>query len=398
MQRIFERPYLIAFAALFGMYFLFPNGLEARFQRGINFEIILLAAMAVYIFVKFNKAIGIFLLYVAGSFYLQPAVDMPIRAISLAMAGWFLWICSSPGQWENQENVIYDWICIGIIVNTVWQLLQWQGVWWLLLPSSSAYQYTGLMTNTNETSTLIAVCLPAFFRRKRYWFLPFPLIGFYLAISIGGIVAAALVGLIYLAINYRRIGYWLTIAILIMGFVVGILLFQHKGFDKIAYSVTERAGYFSGIMPVVNHRVFGWGLGQYKYVVPLVKNSHLMIESTQKKFYANIGHKKDAVKIYNEVYRTRERSEHDVWLEAHNDYLEAWFCFGIVGLALFLFALFDSLRIGFKQDSIAFYGFLISAVSALWFFTWQTIPIAIVSVLYLGLIIGRDSKKKEVLT
>ncbi len=113
--------------------------------------------------------------------------------------------------------------------------------------------------------------------------------------------------------------------------------------------------------------------------------------------YQNISDKdgyEQALKIVSggdpDYFRLRRFNE--IWLEAHNEYMEFWFACGIVGLLYLLIVIYDTLTRA--KNGIAKYGFMISCLSAIWFFPWQITPCAILAVLYLGILHGGLHEKE----
>lgn len=81
-----------------------------------------------------------------------------------------------------------------------------------------------------------------------------------------------------------------------------------------------------------------------------------------------------------------------MFIQAHNDYLEAAFALGIPGLVLLLAFLWRSLVRGFrKKDNLPAYALVASALTACLFFAWQIIPIALITVMCLVFVWGRDN-------
>ena len=136
-------------------------------------------------------------------------------------------------------------------------------------------------------------------------------------------------------------------------------------------------------------KTFGWGLGQFKFVMPLIQTPTLIKQQGRVMLWQNIGDKEAFERALNKAskgnpdYLVKQRWD-EIWLEAHNEYLEIWFTLGIVGLLLVLFSIFSTLRM--KGDAIPKYGFLISCLSAIWFFSWQIVPIFFVTITYMGVL------------
>jgi len=190
-----------------------------------------------------------------------------------------------------------------------------------------------------------------------------------------------------------------TLLVVLGGTVVlwGFIVTRHVNLDDHIFH-SDRTRYWSEFAPVLGvHFWDGWGLGQYKYLMPLLQQPQLIPPEARRELFGNVGDKagvETALRAvtggdpaYVDVMRWDE-----IWLEAHNEYFEAMFSLGIFGLVLLLSVVWFEIR---RSGGIARYGLIGSAVSACWFFSWQITPIALVTVLYLATAHGDDGKEED---
>ena len=388
MDGILKKPTLPCLILLVGGLLLIPNGLDARYQRMITFEIVTLLASSIYVFFSISKSVGALLIYVIASYSFHEAIDMPTRNILFAGIITYILTAKSKGG----KAWLYNCICVVAMVNVGWQMLQLNGVWWSL---SGDDTLTGFVSNTNEMAALMAVCIPCFMRRRWNLLLPIPLLGLLLSAGLGGALALSLAGLVAL-VEYRKIlplmGIVSGLAALVMIFGM-VLAFKGSSRAKPFYSsAVERWTYWTQeLIPVVKqHPWIGWGIGQYKYVMPLIVTPQAIKPERFPELWSNVGDKAGTIICARERKSTKEWKE--AWTEAHNDYLELLFAIGGIGLFLTLAMLVRSLIIA---QGIERYGLLISALSAIWFFSWQIAPIAILTITYLGMIYRQENNYVE---
>jgi hypothetical protein len=255
----------------------------------------------------------------------------------------------------------------------------------------------GLLANVNETSALLAVCLPFFFRKRWLWAIPAIVAGLLLARTTNGIIAASVVSAIWLISRYRLIAIvgvalMIAVGVLFSAFVDPIDWrgqMQNRG---MVYKVTALA---STVKP------FGWGFGQFDYVIPLLTHTGVIKAKGGNDagtliayLFQNVADAdaldratvrltgQTEVQGIKDYLTAKENNTTSMFIQAHNDYLEAAFALGIPGLVLLLAFLWRSLVRGFrKKDTLPAYALVASALTACLFFVWQIIPIALVTVL-----------------
>jgi hypothetical protein len=368
-----------------GMLFAIPNGMTFREERLINLEIFMLVVLSVAM-LRVSIPVGLFALYASASLPFHQAIDQSCMLSMMAFMVLYLWVSSRKWNTEWLWNVV----CAAAIINVAWQVLQLCGIYWLQ-GAFSAHHFMGLLSNPNETSAFLAVCLPCFFRRRWIWTIPIPLIGLWLSMSIGGIVALSMTGAIYLCFNLKRIGWKYASVLCVASALIlsAYLVHRSPSLSDPNGFVRSRLSHWTEEVKVASMKPLGWGLGQWKYVMPLIETPTLLPNQARLALYASVGDKQgferalDKVSNGNASYLISQRYT-SIFVEAHNEYLEIWFALGIVGFLLCLGAIGYTLCA--QGPMIAKYGFMISCLSAAWFFSFQIVPVAIVSVLYLGIL------------
>lgn len=374
---------LLAVIAFIGMIAIVPNGMNLREQRLISFEILALLLLAVMIF-RIHKPLGVFVGYLAISAPFHHAVDVNVLLAFLSFG--LLYILSTNVE---KPELLYDVICVSAILCVIWQTLQLYGLWVMMLPALNK-AYVGLLSNTNETSAFLAISLPCFFRGKWKWFIPIILLGLFFGKSVGGIVAASVAGLIWLCLNRKEIGWKKFSAAILVGLIICSIYMINRGFS-VEQHKQGRWKYWTDMAPISNMKLFGWGMGQFKFVMPLLQAPTLLKPQHRMILYQNVGDKKafeNAVE-YVGVDNALKNNWTEIWLEAHNEYMEIWFMSGLFGLLMALYAIYHTLMM--PSALIPKYGFLTACISAIWFFSFQIAPIAIISILYLGVIHAQNN-------
>lgn len=191
---------LLVFAVLMGAVFYRIDGPPPRAQREILFTIglILIVGAVVAQKVEFSAGILIFFCGLSLLYHFNPytvKAGEKILVFGLFYAG----VVVALKQGWLRAPQIYDLIVAVALVNVAWVVLQHYGIFWLLGPKPGCKTLNvGLTSNPNELSSLLAICLPAFFRRRRWQMIPLVGVGLYLAQSAVGIVTATFIGLVYM--------------------------------------------------------------------------------------------------------------------------------------------------------------------------------------------------------
>jgi O-antigen ligase len=327
---------------------------------------------------------------------------------------------------QARVGVIYNAVCIIAMLNVLWQVLQLAGVPTIPNPliTTGRGSLIGLQGNMNEVSALLAVCLPAFFRRRWAWLIPIPVAGLVMAESLGGVLAATAIAALFVydrrpqtadrrrpsAVG-RRYRTYPVIALLIVAIAAFAVFRDHFSLQQ--QRSTRLLAWEKSIAAALHKPVLGWGFGQYSAVIPLLVSPHLIPPGARQIFYADVEDKKGLIDVAmrwskGDPAYFLNGSAKEVYLEAHNEYVEMLFAAGIPGLLLLLWAIVDLLRRSFRvpgsgfrvltrnsqlatRNGIPFYGLLASCITALVFFSWQIVPIAAVTVVWAGLCLSHES-------
>ncbi|OPY06099.1 MAG: hypothetical protein A4E61_00082 [Syntrophorhabdus sp. PtaB.Bin184] len=328
----------------------------------------------------------------------------------LCLSGVFLVASWSYDRWKDYKGWVYNAICIVALANVAAQLVQVCGVSFPRgLKPYEQYGFVGLLGNVNETSALLAVCLPFFFRKRWPWAIPAIVAGLVLARTTNGIIAASIVSLIWMTAHYRR---WAVVILCYCAIIalVGAFSLTVDRLD-IAKQLSGRGLVYKVTALASTVKPFGWGFGQFDYVIPLLTHTGVLKEKGGKDgstfiayLFNNVA---DADALDKATVRLTGREDvqgikdyltdpknntTSMFIQAHNDYLEAAFALGIPGLVLLLAFLWRSLVRGFrKKDNLPAYALVASALTACLFFAWQIIPIALITVMCLVFVWGRDN-------
>jgi len=341
--------------------------------------------------------------YVTASLFLSAneSVGSAMYQI-LCLSGLFLLASSTYDQWRDYKGWVYNAVCIVALANVAAQLIQVCGVSFPRgLRPYDQYGFVGLLGNVNETSALFAVCLPFFFRKRWLWAIPAIAAGLLMARTTNGIMAASIVSLIWLVAHYRK---WAVVALCYCAIIAcaGVFLLTVDRLD-IAKQLSGRGLIYKVTALASTVKPFGWGFGQFNYVIPLLTHTGTLKEKGGKDagtfiayLFNNVADAdaldRATVKLTGKTevedikaYLTEKQNNTEVmFIQAHNDYLEAAFALGIPGLVLLLASLWRSLVRGFrKKDNLPAYALVASGLTACLFFVWQIIPVALLTVLCL---------------
>lgn len=326
-----------------------------------------------------------FLISYSAVFMALTVSEMPIITVMLILG--VLFILVAEGRFNRDRA--YDLICFVALANVAWQIMQYFGVFILNLPMHGyEFSHVGLMSNRNETAALLATCLPCFFRKRWACFLPVMLTGIFLANSYGGILASSIVCSLFvvMTMNRKRALLLVVVSVLCMAFFL-FYVRPIKNAGPLLKSERLIADVVS--LDTWRYQTMGWGIGQFKYVFPLVSSfnhlspdeakQHISLTHNQNALKALLENKKKISPTYFSVDRMPE-----VFTELHNEYLEWLFNAGWIGFVLLSGGLLSVLYCGLRLGSLAAYGLLASCLSALWFFPWHIIPTAFITTLYVG--------------
>jgi O-antigen ligase len=262
-------------------------------------------------------------------------------------------------------------------------------------------QISGIFGNTDDASCMLAVALPAFLRSGKWRWIWIPILGLALAKSWIGVVAAAAI-LLILSVSIRHLKFKLLVivialaALLAFGCVIKPFNLSHQRSDRLSIWNTT-------ISSATVKAWTGWGFGQYDKVIPLLcstkyiqaKDREGVVRAIRDKVSFFVAVDKIAKGNIIEYFDGPEQRP-DQYGEAHNDYLEWGFVAGVPFLCVLLLAVIVSLlRAAYQTEreflsstAVPFYGLIASCICAMFFFSWQLMPVQALTVFYLGVIHG----------
>ncbi|MFA6972859.1 MAG: hypothetical protein WC208_15865 [Gallionella sp.] len=379
---------LIAFVLLAGIIFIMPNGIEPRIQRITGFTFSMLIASGIYL-LKVDIFLGALILFASLISWITVYYDPRLYYEIFALIVFLIYIVKTR---YLKRQVIYDIIIFVAFLNLLFQILQIFKIYFVVIPHG---QIPGLMSNINETSALYAMTAPAFFRRRRWFLLPIILAGLALSGSFQGVLAFCLVAFVWSIINLRKakdsfkkivaVVLWL---ILLAGcFVTYVKPINYQVLRQERLVIWEASLKIASVKPIM-----GWGFNQYQTVVPLITSWKFLSPANQNMIYAQIPNKKDFERAVQKVskeknYFTGNSQRHNLYIQAHNEYVEWFFTGGLVGLLIALTFLARLLYRSLKMiDKVPFYGLLSASIVCFFGFSWHLTPLALITVLYIALI------------
>lgn len=387
--------YLLTFCVLFGGLIMIPNGIELRVQRVFNFAYAVFVAMALYTTIKIDLFLGLLILLAAFQMFFSLYSGIETNLFLTCLVFLFIAIHLTYPSWRSKVHVLYNVLCFIVLLNVLWQLLQLSSIYLITAPLPGTEDMKpGLMSNINETAALYAICLPAFFRTKWNWCIPVVFVGLIIARTTVGMTAAIVVLGIH-AFRSLPINKYLVVAG--MGLCFLLFVTQIDGFDFRSHKSNRISIWNSSIKAAVV-KPFGWGFGQYKYVIPLMTSYKSIKDTDRKIIYQSVIDKPAFEKALNMVssgnlaYFTSDKQVGSMHVEAHNEWIEWLFISGIGGLLLALYCAANIIFMGINAGKIIpVYGFLASCITAMGFFTWHIAPMAIITVVYMGLIMSKEA-------
>lgn len=260
-------------------------------------------------------------------------------------------------------DIIMDAICVACILNIFMMVLQYFGkdpIFKLLHPGN----FPGVMGNINHASALTALSLPAFLRKRWLIFTPLLMVGFWIARSTGGVMAAA-VGIIVLSIINKQS--WFVIRrefIFIFIGICGVVWFFHDlpSFNRWDVWISSFSDF----------TFFGHGLGSWKLADIIISGKH--------------------------------------WTTAHNEYVQAIYELGVPAVLIMAGFACGAFRKSISvvryegskltprctPDHLAIMGVVVSMCLSFVSFPFHIAPLAMVSLVWLSILDNANSTKKPV--
>ena len=198
-------------------------------------------------------------LILSGGKYIQTWESY--MALSTVMFGCILYSILSTIKLE--KRILYNMLCIVALINVVFIIFQISGIDpYVIFGAKGNCSPTGLMSNRNETAAFIAICSPAFFRKKWAWFIPLLLLSLFCMRSFNGIIGIGAAVTVFIWLRGRRI------AAVCAGTVATIFFVWYDGVSTTVDAITPRLYIWKNaiLLTYDNCRVMGVGLGNWKII------------------------------------------------------------------------------------------------------------------------------------
>lgn len=247
----------------------------------------------------------------------------------------------------NKKNVnkILDIIAATCLIQILMMLLQYNGTWIGIMPlywqraqtagqiigeyylhplvpimvfkNSLQFDCPGFLDMVNTSSGYLAMCLPAFFRKKWHWGIPFVFAGLWISRSLGGLLPAIIITFFYVVVKQRR---YLIPVLLGLVLFVGGFFWKYERITTLLQGTGRVDLWTAGLRIFKKRWVVGWGAGQSSYLWRVA----LSLVKTPAK-----------------------------WVHYHNEYLNLMIELGSIGLVIFIGYITD-LFIKIKRNDITF--------------------------------------------
>lgn len=371
---------------------------HTRLARYMSITYAVIAALGLQLSLRSLPA-GLFIVWTAFIFYVHPLTPILAALTAVLYAGGLLVITNMPGIKRTALNAI----CIYACANVLWQLLQITGHTIGYNPVYYGwFSLVGLQTNIGETSALLAICLPAFFRRRWAWLLPLPIAGIIMAKATVGMMALGVVGIVYTVSVLARRRKQALIALSLFAATLAAGVVHVTLVDPFVWQEqknTRLQTWKESAVIAMGKPVRGQGFGQFCTMVPLLSTPFQLTVQDRRRLYEEVEDKAHFAALAHTItggdaaayYKAKKYPDH-FYFEAHNEFIEVLFAAGIPGLVFLLAALGHIAWRGWKQrDPIPLFGLTASCAAATVWFVWQIVPIAVITVAWAGICLtGRD--------
>jgi len=255
------KKYIIPSILLFTMVWRAPFSQNIRLNFEDAFIIGCAGALAFYIAQKVNLWVGLFLGIATISAYFPFVTDESTEAIFFITFG-VVWYMVCVHYFKNGTERVYDAICIIALFNVLFLVLQILGIDPIHAAIDPLKKFrVGLMSCNDGLSAMLAICFPAFLRKKWCWFIPVIVFGLIGVQTFAGPLAVS-VGLIFYAFCKVRSPYHVAGIVLLC--VAGLYFYTLiDGPDTNWRLATWKMAMFN-LYP--QHWILGSGLGHWKIV------------------------------------------------------------------------------------------------------------------------------------
>ena len=200
-----------------------PLSSSVRFSFQLLFQISTAVLLAYAIWFFGNKWLsGLLVLSTVSCFYpgLTRNSFATFQLIVFAAAWYLILVYALKREWVH---ILLDAMCIIALCHVLYQIVQMCGYDLIFkdIGVGNMKRIPGLMSNRNELSALLALCLPAFFRKKWLWFIPVIVVGFVNTQVTGGVLTAIVMVIVF-TFSFKQKWVWITG---VAGCIIGGLLF-----------------------------------------------------------------------------------------------------------------------------------------------------------------------------
>jgi O-antigen ligase len=384
-------PLIILF--IVGCIFFLPSKVIDLREQEMLFPLVgIIMYLAWSIYHRVNRAVGITIAFIVV-YALFTFTPTGYRFILMVSVFSFLYyaVATHYEEVERYKTLIMDILCIIALLNVTWIILQVNGIFIFFKPINDIPTIeTGFFANRNEVSIFLAACLPFFFRR--WWHLGIiPILtGIVLAKTLNGLIGAIIIMAVYGIILNVRLGLSRkTLTVCIAGF----LIISAGAYTKYVHGggIEARASAFKKAAELIYEKpLFGWGVNQGQYVIPLYLNGDRQDVRYVKWAYDKVIYHEDFKRLYL-ANPERHKTDNRMWIRLHNDYEQWAIETGIVGLLCLLLIIVSHLYAYIKtkgRDMIAGLAILCLLWTANAFFTFQIGRFAFLTVFFLACIQG----------
>lgn len=382
-----------------------PGITDLREPRSLVLGCLAIVAAGVFTLTR-SASVGLLMLYTGIHTYVTTptmSATFPVMVMALLAGVYAFTVMRWDGRFKER---IYDAICLVALFNVAAMVPQAFHLYVIpALPIGTVFDRSfGLTGNPNEVSIILAICLPFFFRKGWAWCIPAVVGGLFLARTTNGMLAAGIVSLIFVLSKFED---WYDRGSIILTILASFLLFVTV-VDR--FDITSQMGgrglVYKRTAQLATVAPFGWGLKNFEFIMPLMTYSRDMDDIQRTIAFAQLPRKELLDASLERVTGTKDPKEMRAFLDrkenrttaaftqAHNDYLEFLFTFGFPGFALLALALWRILVMGFRiKDRLPVLGLIASMICAAFFFGWQLIPVAVLTTVILGIIVGEKNKE-----
>ena len=274
---------------------------------------------------------------------------------------------------KDRINAILNIICGIAILQSLMIILQKFGIWFITYPIGAdlkaahilfpntlhsiylfdyrvTFDIPGFLDNSDIASAFLAMCLPAFFRAKQLLFIPLILLALFFVHSFGGIIVCFIISMVFLIMKFGKKGIPFLIIIFLM---FGAYYVKYEGVSNILSSTRCEIWDFHITKLIPKRPIVGWGLGQEKFLWPIIKNEGIKPVDLK-------------------------------WLHSHNEPISLTIELGLIGLFIVCGYFFTTFRKLKKDNLIITCGLIACIIASLAIFSMHS-AIGLLLIFYMAM-------------